>query len=64
MERRKVRYPEVSKLTGIEVPTLYAMVSRHQIPHYRLSRRLVVFDVDEIEAWMKQRHNDAVGGSR
>jgi excisionase family DNA binding protein len=48
-----LNYNEVSKLTGIIKPTLYAMVSEKRIPHYRFGGRLVRFSKIEIENWIK-----------
>lgn len=53
---RKVHYDEASLETGLCVPTLYTYVRRNQIPHYRLSKRLVVFSVRELREWMAARH--------
>ncbi|MEM9113971.1 MAG: helix-turn-helix domain-containing protein [Myxococcota bacterium] len=48
-------YAECSNLTGLAVGTLYSLVYRHQIPHYRLGRRLVRFRRTEIERWLEDR---------
>lgn len=53
---RMLTYREVSALTGIEVATLYTMVSRKRIPHYRLGGRMVRFRESEVRAWMEQGH--------
>lgn len=50
----KLRYPEAAAVTGLEVGTLQSKVSRKQIPHYRLGRRLVVFSKLELLEWMNQ----------
>ena len=49
-------YEEASAITGLPVGTLYALVSRLQIPHYRLGPRLVRFDRRELEQWLRARH--------
>ncbi|GEL75283.1 helix-turn-helix transcriptional regulator [Myxococcus virescens] len=54
----KVRYDGAAVMTGLKRPTLYAMVSRKQIPHIRLGPRLVVFSRDELEKWMAARRVD------
>lgn len=41
-------------LTGMCKNTLYSLVARKQIPHVRLSRRLVLFPVDQITQWLNQ----------
>lgn len=59
----KVRYQGAVKITGLSVATLYSMVSRRQIPHIRLGKRLVVFSVAELQDWMNRRRVE-VGGQR
>jgi excisionase family DNA binding protein len=51
----KVGYREASEATGLKGATLYSMVSRKQIPHYRLGKRLVVFSLAELKQWMADR---------
>lgn len=52
-------------MLGIPVGTLRSMVCRRQIPHIRISPRIVVFDVAALEAWIAARHvgvaNDDAG---
>ena len=64
MESKKIRYLEAATITGVAVGTLYALVARKQIPFYRLSKRLVVFDVDELNDWMQARRNVRAGGAQ
>ena len=45
-------YDELSEVTGIPKATLYSMVYRKQIPIVRLSSRMVLFDIQEIDAWL------------
>jgi excisionase family DNA binding protein len=47
-------YNGLVERTGIKKGTLYAMVSRKQIPHIRLSSRMVLFDEEAIEEWLKE----------
>ena len=54
-------YREVSSAFGIPVPTLYSMVCRKEIPHYRLGPRFVRFDRQALEAWFAARHVPASG---
>lgn len=51
----KVRYDGAAAITGLKVATLQSMVCRHQVPHYRLGKRLVVFSKAELLAWMQER---------
>ena len=47
-------YVEVEARTGLRRGTLYSMVARGEIPYVRLGRRLVRFQAQEIEAWLKK----------
>ena len=68
----RLNYREAARLIGIPVGTLRSMVCRRQVPHIRISPRVVVFDVDALEAWIAVRRvgvaNDDVrsldGGDR
>lgn len=52
---RKVRYEEAARHLGIPLSTLYALVHQKRVPHFRYGPRFVVFDLDELDNWMKQR---------
>jgi predicted DNA-binding transcriptional regulator AlpA len=39
------------------------MVSRGQIPHLRLTPRVVRFDLDEIAAWLETKRRGGSGGA-
>lgn len=54
-EQNRGGYAAASAWTGLCRGTLRALVSRNQIPHRRLAPRLVVFDRDELERWMRGR---------
>lgn len=45
---------DVSALTGMSKSTLYRLTSEKKIPHYKPTAKLLYFDRNEIEAWMKQ----------
>lgn len=47
-----ISYKAASKLTGINIGTLYSMVCNKRIPHIRLGKRHVVFNKDELIAWL------------
>lgn len=55
----RVGYAEAAKLLGIPPVSLRSLVSRKLIPHYRISDRIVVFNVDELEAWLLERRVEA-----
>ena len=45
---------DVSELTGMCKGTIYRLTSEKKIPHYKPTAKLLYFDRNEIEAWMKQ----------
>ena len=47
-------YPGAAELLGLALPTLYSKVCRKEIPHIRLSGRMVRFDRDELIAWLNE----------
>ncbi len=51
----RLSYREAARLIGIPVGTLRSMVCRRQVPHIRISPRVVVFDVVALEAWIASR---------
>lgn len=51
----RLNYREAARLLGIPVGTLRSMVCRRQVPHIRISPRVVVFDVAALEAWIALR---------
>lgn len=59
-----IDYAAAERLTGIRRGTLASMVSRKQVPHIRLSTRLVRFSPSELRDWIAERRVPAVGGSR
>lgn len=50
-----LNYREAARLLGIPVGTLRSMVCRRQVPHIRISPRIVVFDVAALEVWISAR---------
>jgi excisionase family DNA binding protein len=56
-------YIQASALLNIPTSTLYALVSRKQTPHIRLSGRIVRFAEDELLAWMRAGHVPAGGAA-
>lgn len=59
-----VTYDGAARIVGVKKPTLYSMVSKKQIPHYRLGRRLVAFSVAELRSWLEQRRVASRGGEK
>jgi len=58
--RRFIGYAELADMLGVPRGTLYAWVSRKQIPHYKVGGSLVRFDIDEVVAWIQARYVAAV----
>jgi excisionase family DNA binding protein len=54
--KNRMSYDDAVELTGILKPTLYSLVHRKQIPHIRLSNRLVRFQREELEMWLQSHH--------
>ena len=48
-----VGYKTASQLIQVPMGTLYGLVSKKQIPHYRISKRMVLFSLEEIQQWIK-----------
>lgn len=49
---------ELSERLSISVSWIYAMVSMKKIPYYKIGR-VVRFDRDEIERWLKEKRVEA-----
>lgn len=48
-------YVKAAEFLGVKVATLYSMVSRGQVPHARIGRRLVRFPRAELVKWVAAR---------
>ena len=61
-------YGDQAVLRGIDltvpVGTVYALVHENRIPHFRLGTRVVRFDLDELERWVRERHVPSESESR
>ncbi|MFC1611270.1 helix-turn-helix transcriptional regulator [Myxococcota bacterium] len=53
--RRFLSYRQASEVTGIRLATLYSLVHRKEIPHARISKRMVLFPEAELLAWIEER---------
>ncbi|MBI4713377.1 MAG: helix-turn-helix domain-containing protein [Planctomycetes bacterium] len=51
---RLVRIRELSNYVGLTVSNLYVMVSKQTIPYVKIGRR-TMFDLQEIDQWIKER---------
>lgn len=75
---RIIDWREARELTGLARSTLYALVSKGEIPHLRLAGRILRFDAAELEVWLsswrrghdvtpiasKGQRRGSVGGAR
>lgn len=48
-------YTDAAAMLGMPLGTLMSMVSRQQIPHRRLGKRIVKFDLAELERWIDSK---------
>lgn len=57
---RPIRRPELRKLVPLADTTIYEMERRGEFPRrYPLTRRCVVWDLAEVEAWLAERKQQA-----
>ncbi len=59
-----LRYEEVSIIYKFPLNTLYSMVSRREIPHFRLGGRCVRFSRSELDGFFKAHHIDSAQNSK
>ena len=52
-KRKLLTYEEVATITSLPLGTLYSMVHRKELPHYRLSSKTVRFSEEEIRKWIE-----------
>jgi excisionase family DNA binding protein len=50
-----IGYKEIAEMMGMPIGTIYAWVCRKEIPHIRISAKLVRFDLDEIQKWIEEK---------
>lgn len=46
---------ELSEILGVTKSTIYSWTSRNKIPHIKLSKRLLKFRKNDIEAWIAKK---------
>lgn len=57
---RPIRRPELRKLVPLADTTIYEMEKRGEFPRrYPLTRRCVVWDLAEVEAWLARKKDQA-----
>jgi len=55
-----MNFKGVAGQIGVSIPKVRVLVRQREIPHYRIGRR-VVFDTEEVQAWLAE-HRIPVGG--
>lgn len=58
-----IGYADVKALLGCPIGTIYSMVSKKKIPHYRMGPRHVLFNAHEVNSWLNQ-HKVSEGGGK
>ena len=51
---------DVVALTGLSKGFVYKLTCRKEIPHYKPNGKLLYFDRQEIESWMKQNRVNTI----
>ena len=51
-ERKLVTYKVAAPILGVEVNTLYTLVHQNRVPHIRLGKRLVRFDLAQLKEFI------------
>lgn len=64
LETRILNYGQAAALLNAPLGTLYAWVSRGQIPHLRYGPRSVRFEEDALLAWIAERRVPAAQNAR
>lgn len=60
---RTIRRHELHMIVPLADTTIYEMEIRGEFPRrYYLTPRCVVWDLDEVEAWLRQRRKDSEAG--
>jgi len=49
-----INYSAAAELLSVSVGTLRSMVHRKQVPHVRMGPRMVRFNRDELERWLRE----------
>ena len=52
---KRINYADAAAYIGVKVQTLRAMVCQKRVPHIRLGGKLVVFDVEMLDEWLRSR---------
>lgn len=50
--QKYLTYTQVSEYLNLPIGTVYYLVHKKSIPHVRLGKKLVRFDISEIQSWI------------
>lgn len=56
--KRYISPTELAEYLGLSVQTVYGWIWAKRIPHFKMGK-LVKFDLQEIETWMKEKKIEA-----
>lgn len=57
----RLKYKHAAEYSGLPEGTLRSLVSTKKIPHIRIGPRTVLFDSEQLDAWLAERTVKAVG---
>lgn len=56
---QRVGYGPAARHLGMKLGTLRSRVSRGEVPHFRVGKRLVIFDLDDLDRWLDSKRRGA-----
>jgi excisionase family DNA binding protein len=62
--RRLVPVDEIAELLSLPIATIYDLARRNELPSVRIARKILRFDLDEIEKTINSRRNRPAQVSR
>lgn len=51
----RMRYKQAAPYIGCPEGTLRSLVHAGKVPHIRLGKRMVIFDSEQLDAWLAER---------
>ena len=54
LNKNVLSFEEACKLTNLSKSYLYKLTSTQQIPHYKPQGKMIYFEKDALEAWLRQ----------
>ena len=56
LNKNVLSFEEACKFTNLSKSYLYKLTSTQQIPHYKPQWKMIYFEKDDLEAWLRQNH--------